>query len=68
MIYIECTVMFDFLDLVHHVLEHEEEESHKNSTMPVEHDDKAHEQETALYISIFSLFRLAIYLGFMYWE
>jgi Co/Zn/Cd efflux system component len=28
MVYIECTVLFNFLDLIHHVIEHEESEQH----------------------------------------
>lgn len=81
-VYLVFTFIFDFVDILHHSVEHWEVESHDH-TQPGEkpqqpqhesknlsktHDDEAHIMEMNFYLALFSFLRLLIIMAYLYLE
>ena len=80
-VYLLFSFVFNFVDNLHHMVEHWEEESHAtqaendNSTVPASsmklktiHDDVQHIKEMNQYLTLFNLLRLFIFSIYLYFE
>lgn len=74
-VYIQCTVLFTFLETLHHMIEHWDfaahshkgsEDGHSHNLVSGNHDDVKHQAEIKLYISLFAIFRLAVFVTQIY--
>ena len=73
--YLFFSFIFAFVDNLHHLVEHWEEESHESKAaktlptlMKVPHDDESHIKEMNQYITLFSILRMAVYFMYLYFE
>lgn len=69
-IYLQCLELFNFLEAVHHIIEHFELASH-NQMVPAQnehgaHDDAAHQAQSRLWISIFATLRILLCAFYIY--
>ena len=77
-IYLLFSFIFDFMENLHHVIEHWEEESHETDVAGTHshnsmnlnnaHDDIAHIKEMNFYIALFSLLRLLVIGAYLFVE
>ena len=70
-VYLLFTFVFNFVDNMHHMVEHWEVDSHdKNSTASIKsfHDDVAHLKEVNQYLTLFTFLKLAIIGAYLYFE
>ena len=70
--YIFFTFIFDFVDTLHHMVEHWEEESHTqggpSKNLPSAHDDEHHIKEMSFYLALFSFLRIGVIGVYLYME
>lgn len=71
--YLLFSFVFGFVDNLHHMVEHWEEESHANQAadprhIKTIHDDVAHIKEMNSYLTLFTFLRLIIYVIYLYLE
>ena len=70
-VYLLFSFVFNFVDNLHHMVEHWEVDSHNsNSTSSVKsiHDDVAHLKEVNQYLTLFTFLKLAIIGAYLYFE
>ena len=71
-VYLLFSFVFNFVDNLHHMVEHWEVDSHdKNSTSAAVksvHDDEAHLKEVNQYLTLFTFLKLAIIGAYLYFE
>ena len=70
-VYLLFSFVFNFVDNLHHMVEHWEVDSHNtNSTTSVKsiHDDVAHLKEVNQYLTLFTFLKLAIIGAYLYFE